>query len=54
MGTIQDGGSDLFTAYGLESVSSNLDISNEVLYIVDEMSLNPPICMYRRSGYFRR
>lgn len=30
MGTIQNGGSDLFTTYGLDSVSSNLDISNEV------------------------
>ena len=40
MGTIQDGGSDLFTAYGLESVSSNLDISNEVLYIIDEIFIN--------------
>ena len=42
METIQDDGSDLFTAYGLESVSSNLDTSNEV----DEISLIPPYNYY--------
>ena len=30
MESVKNGGSDLFTAYGLESVTTNLDISNEV------------------------
>ena len=42
MGTIQNSGSDLFTTYGLDSVSSNLDISNEVgkIYYAQVTSLN--------------
>ena len=30
MESVKNGGSDLFTAYGLELVTTNLDISNEV------------------------
>ena len=30
MEAVQSGHSDLFTAYGLESITSNLDVSNEV------------------------